>query len=426
MLGQGKNVWQAEIDIVAETCDLLGFVCIFFFFWGFKTCLTDIWYRFSVQCALDLAGQQPAKQTPGFRNRVEYRPLEGFVYAVCPFNFMALGANPIGNPLLMGNAVVWKPSLYAVHSNYLIYKILLEAGLPEGVIQFVPGDAEEVTRTILEHPDFAALSFTGSTEVFKQLYGQIRQATTLSRFKSYPRIIGETGGKNFHVIHPSADIDNAVFNTVRGGFEYQGQKCSAPSRIYVAESVWPEFKQKLVSETSKIKTGIPEEYDNFVNAVIHEQAFNKLVSVINRANSDPEVTVLAGGNASKETGYFVQPTIYHTTKPHHELMKDELFGPIITIYTYPDSEWRQTLRLIDETSSYGLAGSVFARDQVAIREAQNELKHSTGNFYVNTKSTGSIVAQQPFGGSRGSGTNDKVGSINLLTRFASVRAIKNE
>lgn len=357
---------------------------------------------------------------------MEYRPLEGFVYAISPFNFTALGVNLVGFPLLMGNAVVWKPSLHALHSSYLVYQILLEAGLPEGVVQFVPGDAEEVTNVVLNHPDFAALHFTGSTEVFKQLHGRVGQATGANKFKSYPRVIGETGGKNFHLVHSSADIDNAVYNTVRGGFEYQGQKCSAPSRVYVPESAWPAFKEKLLSETAKIKTGAPEQYINLVNGVIHEQAFDKLAGIMERMKLDPQVTLLAGGKACKKEGYFVEPTVYQTSNPHHELMERELFGPIITIYTYPDQEWKETLKLIDTTSSYALSGSVFARNQVAIREAQDGLKHSAGNFYVNTKATGSVVGQQPFGGSRGSGTNDKVGSMNLLSRFSSVRSIKDD
>lgn len=327
---------------------------------------------------------------------------------------------------MMGNAVIWKPSLSALHSSYLLYQILLEAGLPEGVVQFIPGDAEEVTNVVLEHPEFAALNFIGSTEVFKQLHGKIGQATGAGKFKSYPRIVGESGGKNFHLVHSSADVDNAVYNTLRGGFEFQGQKCSASSRVYVSESVWPAFKEKLVSETAKIKMGVPEEYDNFMNGIIHEQGFDKLADVMERVKSDPQVTLLAGGNASKEKGYFVEPTIYQTSNPHHELMTRELFGPIIAIYTYPDKEWMQTLKLIDTTANYALTGSVFARSQVAIREAQDGLKHSAGNFYVNTKCTGSVVGQQPFGGSRASGTNDKVGSLNLLTRFASVRSIKDD
>lgn len=375
---------------------------------------------------MDLASQQPAVQQPGSWNRVEYRPLEGFVYAVSPFNFTALGANLVGFPLMMGNAVVWKPSLSALHSSYILYQILLEAGLPEGVVQFVPGEPEEVTNVILEHPDFAALHFIGSTDVFKQLHGKIGQATGANKFKSYPRIVGESGGKNFHLVHSSADIDSAVYNTVRGGFEYQGQKCSASSRVYVSESAWPAFKEKLVSETAKLKTGVPEEYSNFINGVIHEQGYDKLADVMQRMKSDPEVTLLAGGKASKEKGYFVEPTVYQTSNPHHELMTRELFGPIIAIYTYPDQEWKQTLKMIDSTTGYALSGSVFARNQVAVREAQNGLKHSAGNFYVNTKCTGSLVGAQPFGGSRGSGTNDKVGSLSLLSRFASVRAIKDE
>lgn len=375
---------------------------------------------------MDLFAQQPAIDPPGVWNRLEYRPLEGFVYAISPFNFTALGANLVVAPALMGNVVVWKPSLYALHSSWLLYNILLEAGLPENVMQFVPGDAEEITQVVLDSPHFASLNFTGSTKVFKSLCGKIGKATAEDRYLSYPRVVGETGGKNFHVIHGSADIDNAVNNAIRAAFEYQGQKCSAASRIYVAESIWPQFKERLVEKTEAIKVGNPENYENYVNAVIHEEAFDRLADVIEKAKSDPSLTLLAGGKASKDEGYFVYPTIYQTTDPHHDLMKRELFGPIATIYVFPDAEWPQILRIIDTTTKYALTGSVFARDRQAIRTAENELRHSAGNFYINTKSTGSVVAQQPFGGMRGSGTNDKVGSIFALTRFTSIRAIKED
>jgi 1-pyrroline-5-carboxylate dehydrogenase len=375
---------------------------------------------------MDLFAQQPAVNPPGIWNRLEYRALEGFVYAISPFNFTALGANLVAAPALMGNVVIWKPSLFALHSSWLLYKILLEAGLPENVVQFVPGDAEEITQVLLESPHFASLNFTGSTKVFKSLWGKIGKATSEDRYLSYPRVVGETGGKNFHVIHSSADIDNAVNNTIRGAFEYQGQKCSAASRIYVAASVWPKFKESLVEKTEAIKVGDPENYENYVNAVIHEEAFGRLADVIEKAKSDSTLTLLAGGKASKEDGYFVHPTIYQTTDPHHDLIKRELFGPIACVYVFPDAEWLHMLKTIDKTTKYGLTGSVFARDQAAIRTAENELRHSAGNFYINTKSTGSVVAQQPFGGTRGSGTNDKVGSIYALTRFTSIRAIKED
>jgi 1-pyrroline-5-carboxylate dehydrogenase len=382
--------------------------------------------RFYVQCAMDLFAQQPAVNPPGIWNRLEYRALEGFVYAISPFNFTALGANLVAAPALMGNVVIWKPSLYALHSSWLLYKILLEAGLPENVIQFVPGDAEEITEALLESPHFAALNFTGSTKVFKSLWGKIGKATAEDNYLSYPRIVGETGGKNFHIIHGSADIENAINNTIRGAFEYQGQKCSATSRIYVAESIWPEFKKILIEKTETIRVGPPENYENYVNAVIHEDAFDRLTHEIEKAVSDPTLTLLAGGKASKQDGYFVYPTIYQTTDPRHELMERELFGPIALVYVFPDVEWLQTLNTIDTTSSYGLTGSVFARDRRAIHAAETKLRHSAGNFYINTKSSGSVVAQQPFGGTRGSGTNDKVGSVNALTRFTSIRAIKED
>jgi 1-pyrroline-5-carboxylate dehydrogenase len=375
---------------------------------------------------MDLHAQQPAVQPPGSWNRLEYRPLEGFVYAISPFNFTALGANLVGAPALMGNVVIWKPSLSALHSSWLLHKILLEAGLPENVIQFVPGDAEEITSTVLSHRHFAALNFTGSTSVFKSLLGQIGQGTAEDRYLSYPRVVGETGGKNFHLVHSSADIRNAVTNTIRSSFEYQGQKCSAASRIYVSESIWPAFKNSLIQETEKLKVGNPEQYSHFINPVIHARSYDKLASVIESAKSDPELTLLTGGTASNETGYFIHPTIYQTSNPHHPLMTTELFWPLIAVYVYPDAQFPSIPALINSTSTYALTGSIFARDQKAIRFASDELRHSAGNFYINTKSSGSVVAQQPFGGSRGSGTNDKVGSVNNLMRFTSIRAIKED
>lgn len=408
MLGQGKNAWQAEIDAAAELCDFL---------------------RFNVQYAEELYAQQPAHNSPGLWNRTEYRPLEGFVYAVSPFNFTAIGGNLAGTPALLGNVVIWKPSDSAVTAGHLLHKILLEAGLPENVIQFVPGNPEEVTKTVLAHKEFAALHYTGSTAVFRKLYGQIGQGIAEGRYLGYPRIVGETGGKNFHLIHQSADIQNAVVHTIRGAFEYSGQKCSATSRVYVAKSIWPEFKEKLVKETSALKVGAPWEPENFIGPVIHEPSFNKLKTVIDDAKDDSELELLVGGKYDGSKGYFIHPTIYQTTNPAHKLLSTELFGPILTVYVYDDAAenaFADVCKLVDSTSEYGLTGGVFASDRMAIREAEDALRNAAGNFYVNCKSTGAVVGQQPFGGARASGTNDKAGSVNIISRFVSLRSIKEE
>ncbi|KAH0551201.1 hypothetical protein GP486_007474 [Trichoglossum hirsutum] len=405
MLGQGKNAWQAEIDAAAEIVDFL---------------------RFNVQYAEELYAQQPAKNSPGVWNRVEYRPLEGFVYAVTPFNFTAIAGNLPCAPALMGNVVIWKPSPAAVASNWVLYSILMEAGLPPNVIQFVPGDAEEITRVVLDHPEFASLHYTGSTAVFRALYGKITEGVVKAKYKGYPRIVGETGGKNFHLIHHSAEIENAVINTVRGAFEYQGQKCSATSRAYVPQSIWETFKRRLVEETEKLKVGPPDSFENFVGPVIHETSFDKLASVIDGAKGDGNVELLTGGRYDKSIGYFIHPTIYEVKDPKHPLLSRELFGPILAVYVYDDKSYSSICRVIDETSEYGLTGSVFARDREAIRYAEEALRNSAGNFYINCKSTGAVVAQQPFGGARASGTNDKAGSINLLSRFVSMRSIKED
>jgi 1-pyrroline-5-carboxylate dehydrogenase len=348
------------------------------------------------------------------------------VYAISPFNFTALGATLACGPLLMGNVVVWKPSPSALHSSWLLYQILLEAGLPKGALQFITGNAAAITKTILESHHFAGLNFTGSSAVFKELVAQIGQSTGKDIFRNFPRIVGETGGKNFHLIHKSAEIENAVNCTIRSAFEFQGQKCSAASRLYVPESIWPQFRQSLLEKTASIKVGSPDDVANFVNPVIHEQSFDKLANVLEKAKLDPKLTLLAGGKASKDVGYFVHPTIYQTSDPRHELMQKELFGPILTVYVYPDAEWEKIPQLVDSTAAYALTGSIFAQDNKAIRFAEDGLRHSAGNFYINTKSTGSVVGQQPFGGMRGSGTNDKVGSVNVLSRFVSVRAIKED
>jgi 1-pyrroline-5-carboxylate dehydrogenase len=410
MLGQGKNAWQAEIDSAAELVDFL---------------------RFNVQYAEELYAQQPAHNSPGVWNRVEYRPLEGFVYAVTPFNFTAIAGNLPGAPALMGNVVVWKPSDSAIASNWLLYNILLEAGLPKNVIQFVPGNPEEVTKVVLAHKKLAALHYTGSTAVFRKLYGSIANGVAEGRYQGYPRIVGETGGKNFHLIHSSADIDNAAVQTVRGAFEYQGQKCSATSRAYVPKSVWPQFKERLVAETSALSIGGPTDYKNFVGPVIHAASFKKLSGVIDAAKNDKELELLVGGKHDNSTGYYIHPTIYTTTNPQHHLLSTELFGPILTAYIYDDTSspveaFTSICELVDRTSEYGLTGSIFASDRAAIRFAEDALRNSAGNFYINCKSTGAVVGQQPFGGARASGTNDKAGSQNLLTRFVSMRSIKEE
>lgn len=405
MLGQGKNIFQSEIDAAAEAIDF---------------------FKYYIQEAWTLFAQQPKIQPDGVWNKVEYRPLEGFVYAIAPFNFTALGATLIGPSALMGNVVIWKPSPSGVHSAWLLHQALLEAGLPEGVVQFLPGDAEQITNTILKRKEFAGVSYIGSTGVFKRLQQKIGQAVGEGTFASYPRVVGETSGKNWTIVHKTADVRNAVMNVIRSAFEYQGQKCSALSRLYVSESVWPEFEKTLKDEMSKIKVGDPENYENFINSVIHERAFDKLNGAIEKAKNDPELDLVTGGQGSKEVGYFIHPTVYRTSNPRHDMMSTEYFGPMVCAYVYKDSEWDQTLQLVDTTSTYALTGAVFARDQFAIRKAQNVLKHAAGMLYINTKCTGSVVAQQPFGGSRDSGTNDKTGTAAHLQRFVSARTIKED
>ncbi|KAA8644483.1 delta-1-pyrroline-5-carboxylate dehydrogenase prnC [Aspergillus tanneri] len=408
MHGQGKNAWQAEIDSAAELCDF---------------------FRFGVKYAEELYAQQPVHHAPGVWNRVEYRPLEGFVYAISPFNFTAIGGNLAGAPALMGNVVVWKPSPSAIASNWLVHQILLEAGLPKNVIQFVPGDAEEVTNTVLNHPDFAALHFTGSTAVFRNLYGQIANGVAQGKYRSYPRIVGETGGKNFHLVHKSADVRNAVVQTIRGAFEFQGQKCSATSRAYVANSIASEFLEQIAAEVKNLKVGEPSDFTNFCGPVIHEASFNKLSKVIQDAKQDPELELVAGGTYDSSKGWYIQPTIFRTSNADHPLLSKELFGPILVIHTYNDAteaDFAKICEKVDQTGEYGLTGAVFARDREVLQMADSALRNTAGNFYLNCKSTGAVVGQQPFGGARASGTNDKAGSGNLLSRFVSLRSMKEE
>ncbi|PCH40797.1 delta-1-pyrroline-5-carboxylate dehydrogenase [Wolfiporia cocos MD-104 SS10] len=401
MLGQGKNAWQAEIDAAAELSDF---------------------FRFGVKYVEELYAQQPPRNTPGSWNRVEYRALEGFVLAVSPFNFTAIGGNLAGAPALVGNTVVWKPSPMATYANYITYQILLEAGIPPGVIQFVPGPAEAVVGQAIASPHFAALHFTGSTFVFKKLWKDI--AANLDKYRGYPRIVGETGGKNFHVIHPSAEIKNAVMQSIRGAFEYQGQKCSALSRLYVASSVWNAgFKDSLLQEVAKLKVGPPTEWTNFIGPVIGKPAFDKNASYIKKAK-EAGGEILIGGSADDSVGYFVQPTVILTKDPKSVTMEEEIFGPVLTVYVYEDADYEKTLELIDTTSPYGLTGSIFSQDRKALLLATNKLRNAAGNVYYNEKCTGAVVGQQPFGGARASGTNDKAGSMSIFYRFVSARSIK--
>ena len=364
MLGQGKNVWQAEIDAAAELADFL---------------------RFNVAFAEQLYAQQPAHHASGVWNRLEYRALEGFVYAVSPFNFTAIGGNLAAAPALLGNVVLWKPSPGALASNYLVYGILREAGLPADVIQWLPGDAVAVTDAVLAHPQFAALHYTGSTAVFRELNAKIAAGVAAARFRDYPRVVAETGGKNFHLVHPSADLRSAVVHTVRGAFEYQGQKCSATSRVYVPQSCSREFLAQLRAEVAALKVGAPDAgFDNFVGPVIHRAAFERLQHVIAGANRDPELELLVGGSCDDSSGgYYVAPTVYVARTPHHELFQRELFGPVLAVYVYPDNEWDDVLKTVDAGGGgYALTGSLFATDRHVITHAEHALRYSCGNFYI--------------------------------------------
>ena len=399
ILGQGKNAWQAEIDAVAELCDFWRFNCAF---------------------AEEIYSQQPRIHSPGIINRVEYRPLEGFVLAVCPFNFTAIGGNLASAPALMGNVSLWKPSASAVHSNFLVFKILQEAGLPPGVIQFLPGNPKNVVQPALKHFDFAGLHFTGSTFVFQSLWQQISQ--NISNYRAYPRIVGETGGKNFHFIHESADILSAVNQTIRGAFEFQGQKCSATSKLFVPENIWPEFKYLLISKLNELKHSENFDFTSFSGPVINKFAFKKIKEYIEYGKLNSKL--IYGGNCDDSKGFFIQPTIFETDQLNFKLMNEEIFGPVLTVYSYPPGEYEKYLKLAGDNGRYALTGSIFARDREALTLASEFLRHSAGNFYINDKSTGAVVGQQPFGGSRLSGTNDKAGSFMNLLRWTSMRTIK--
>lgn len=400
MLGQSKNAYQAEIDAACEWVDFL---------------------RFNVHFASQIYSDQPIS-SPGVWNRVEYRALEGFVYALTPFNFTAIAGNLPAAPALMGNTVVWKPSPSQVYSAGLLMEILEEAGLPAGVINLVFADGPEAGEVVFSHRDFAGVHFTGSTAVFQTIWKNI--GNNISIYKSYPRIVGETGGKDFVVAHASADPKALAVGLIRGAFEYQGQKCSAASRAYVPKSIWPEVAEYLREDLAAIQMGGTEDFGNFVNAVIDAKAFAKITSFIADAKKDSAVSIFAGGGSDDTKGYFVEPTILLTTDPKSRTMVEEIFGPVLTIYIYEDKDWAKTLKMVDETSAYALTGAIFAQDSYAMEEAKLALMHAAGNLYLNDKCTGAVVGQQPFGGARASGTNDKAGSYLNLLRWVSPRTIK--
>ncbi len=398
MLNQSKTVFQAEIDAACESVD----------FW-----------RFNVHYGQELLDEQPLSDHANW-NQVEYRALEGFVYAVTPFNFTSIGANLPTAPALMGNAVIWKPASSAMLSAHYLMQLLEEAGLPPGVINLVAGDAATISSTLLSHRDLAGVHFTGSTEVFNDMWKTI--GTSMSGYRSYPRIVGETGGKDFIVAHPSADADALAVGIVRGGFEFQGQKCSAASRIYIPRSLWKGVRERLVAMVNEIKMGDVQDFRNFMGAVIDRRSFDKISGYIERARK--EATIVAGGECDGSKGFFVRPTIIQTEDPAYRSLCEEIFGPVVTTYVYDDAKWSETLKLVDATSPYALTGAVFAQDRGAVREARAALRNAAGNFYINDKPTGAVVGQQPFGGARASGTNDKAGSKLNLIRWVSARTVK--
>jgi len=398
MLGQSKTVFQAEIDGACEMID----------FW-----------RFNAYFAQELYHQQPFSSA-GVWNSMEYRNLEGFIYAVSPFNFTAIGGNLTTAPALMGNTIIWKPSHAAMLSSYYTYKVLEAAGLPPGVINFLPGDAATITNALLESSDFGGIHFTGSTAVFNSMWKTVGQ--NMDRYRSYPRLVGETGGKDFIVAHPSSDPQELAVAIARGGYEYQGQKCSAASRVYIPQSLWNEVRDRTVAIMQDFKQGDVRDFRNFVSAVIDEKAFKKISGYLDDAKKNAKI--VQGGGAKGTDGYFIEPTLIQTTDPGYRLLCEEIFGPVVTAYVYPDNQFEETLDIVDKTSPYALTGSIFARDRAAIRVAMSALRNAAGNFYINDKPTGAVVGQQPFGGARGSGTNDKAGSPLNLVRWTSARTIK--
>ena len=400
MLGQSKNAYQAEIDAACEMIDFL---------------------RFNVQYMHEIYNQQPISSR-GVWNRVEHRPLEGFVFALTPFNFTAIAGNLPSSAAMMGNTVVWKPANSAIYAASVMMEVFLKAGLPAGVINLVYVSGPVAGDVIFRHPDFAGIHFTGSTEVFRNVWSEIGK--NISAYKSYPRIVGETGGKDFILAHPTADVMTTVTALSRGAFEFQGQKCSAASRAYIPSGIWPEVKKGLLADLDSMKMGPTENFENFINAVIDEKAFDKITSYIDKAKNSADVEIIAGGTYDKSKGYFIAPTVLLAKKPDYITLCEEIFGPVLTVYVYEDNKFDETLDLVDRTGIYALTGSIISQDRYAIDKAMKKLVNAAGNFYINDKCTGAVVGQQPFGGSRGSGTNDKAGSMINLLRWVSPRTIK--
>ena len=400
MLAQSKNIYQAEIDAACEFIDFL---------------------RFNAYFLQEIQAVQP-ESAEGIWNRMEYRGLEGFVFAITPFNFTAIAGNLCAAPALMGNTIVWKPADSQVYSAHVIMEVFREAGLPDGVINMVTCDGPESGEVVFKHPDLAGLHFTGSTGVFRHVWKEI--GNNIERYRNYPRIVGETGGKDFVLAHASANVDEVVTGLIRGAFEFQGQKCSAASRAYIPKSMWKELEPKLVAYVKELSMGSPEDFKNFITAVIDERAFDKIEAYIEGAKQNPDAEILVGGHCDKSCGYFVSPTVVHSKTPDSTTMVEEIFGPVLTVFVYEDSDFEATMDLVDSTSEYALTGAIFARDRIVIDRATKRLEHSAGNFYVNDKPTGAAVGQQPFGGARGSGTNDKAGSVLNLWRWTSARTIK--
>ena len=400
MLGQSKNIYQAEIDAVCETADFL---------------------RFNVQFASDIYKRQPISSANHI-NRVEYRALEGFVFALSPFNFTSIASNLNLSPVMMGNTTVWKPATTAILSNYYLMKIFMEAGLPAGVVNFVPGSGALIGKYVMESSHFAGLHFTGSNETFNSLWKQA--GDNLSKYISYPRLVGETGGKDFIFVHPSANVKEVATAAFAGAFEFQGQKCSAASRMYLPNSLWAGVRDNMIEYSKSIKMGDVKDSSNFINAVIDEASFDNIASYIDYAKASPEAEIVFGGRYDKSVGYFIEPTMILTTNPHFKSMEEEIFGPVITVYIYEDSEMDEALELCNTTSPYGLTGAVFSRDRIAAEAISDSLRYAAGNFYINDKPTGAVVGRQPFGGSRGSGTNDKAGGEQNLLRWVTPRTIK--
>jgi len=398
MLGQSKTAFQSEIDAASE--------------------LVDFW-RFNVAFAQELLSEQPDSNHTVW-NQMEYRPLEGFIYAVSPFNFTAIGGNLAGAPALMGNVVLWKPASSAMLSAYYVMRLFEAAGMPPGVINFLPGDAVSITNVILDHPDLAGIHFTGSTGVFNSMWQKVGQ--NLDKYRGYPRLVGETGGKDFIVVHPSADPQEVAVAAVRGAYEFQGQKCSAASRMYVPRSRWNDIRDRMVGMMKEIKVGDVRDFRNFMGAVIDKKAFDKISGYLDDAKKNAKV--IYGGGCKGDEGYFIEPTLVESADPSYRLLCEEIFGPVLSVYAYEDAKWSETLELVDRTSPYALTGAVFAKDRAAIIEAASALRNAAGNFYINDKPTGAVVGQQPFGGARASGTNDKAGSKMNLVRWVSARTVK--